>query len=292
MRILVLGGTGYLGSKIVFRMIQEGYDIYCTRRPTSDTWRLGSISDQIKWVSARIEDISVLLSEIQFDAIFNFACNYGRGIVDEIDVIRANAVFPLEVMSIATAKGIKRIYNVGTGLPQYTNIYSLSKNILDDFGRLYSTNRGITYCSFKLEMFYGIDEPSDRFLPSVIKKMIKGETVEVSSGEQHRDIIYIDDVVNALMIILGSELNGFNIIPIGTGTGPSIGELVDYIWKLTGNKSVVKKGAYNARSNEPDCTADINIIKRYCEWNPLEWKEGIEKMVRGIMEEEEVGVDL
>lgn len=131
-------------------------------------------------------------------------------------------------------------------------------------------------------MYYGFDEPQDRFIPAIIRKMICGDIVNTTYGTQLRDIIAVEDVVNLIVEIIYRQLRGFNSIDIGTGTAPAISELVDFIWEKTGRKSVVNKGAIPMRPNEPNCIADMSIVHRILDYKPIYWKDGINKMIDDI----------
>ena len=131
-------------------------------------------------------------------------------------------------------------------------------------------------------MFYGSEEPDDRFLPTVIRKMINGEEVSITLGTQKRDIIFSEDVASAVLKIISADLKGYNEIPVGTGISPSISEIVNYIWEETGRKSKVNYGAIPMRPNEPDCVADITKIQKICDWHPMHWKAGIKRMISEI----------
>ena len=131
-------------------------------------------------------------------------------------------------------------------------------------------------------MYYGSDEPQDRFIPSTISKMISGDVVNTTYGTQLRDIIAVDDVVNLIIGVIDREFSGFNSIDIGTGIAPSISELIDFIWEKTEKKSIVNKGAVPMRLNEPDCIADRSEVLRILNYKPIYWKDGISKMIDEI----------
>ena len=154
--------------------------------------------------------------------------------------------------------------------------------MFSEFGRFYVEKYGIDFMNLQLEMMYGADEPKNRFLPSVIHNMVKGSDVNTTIGTQHRDIIAVDDVVKAIMLIFESDLHGYQDISIGTGVAPTISEVIDYIWNETDRKSQVNKGAYAMRPDEPDCKADISKIQAIGDWKPLNWRDGIRQMIRQI----------
>ena len=262
-------------------LLEEGHDVFCFRRDTSDMSRVEDIKDQVTWFSVA-DDILNSMQKSSIDYVINMACSYGKATVSDETVIESNLSFPLRILTYAVKAGVKFFITMGTGLPDDFNIYSFSKMTLNDYGRYYSNKSGISYICLKTEMFYGPDEPSDRFFPSIIRKMINGEEVDVTKGTQKRDIISSDDVVKAIMMTIYSDLSGYVEIPVGTGDCPVIADVVDYIWNETGRKSKVNYGAVPMRPFEPDCVADVTRIRQLGEWEPVLWKNGITAMINEL----------
>lgn len=280
MTVLVLGGNGYLGSKVTRELIKAGNTVVCTKRVSSDTTRLDDLSKQIKWIPASIDGIESASQYMNFDYVLNMVCNYGRTNVLYDEVIEANIEYPLKALNTVVEHGTKKYLTIGTGLPDELNMYSFSKKMFSEFGRFYVEKHNVTFSSLLLEMFYGADEPKDRFLPSTILKMIKGEVVKTTVGTQKRDIIAAEDIVKAILLVVNSNIQGYNEIPVGTGVAPTIYEIVDYIWETTGKKSDIVRGAIPMRKDEPDCVADTTLLKKLGEWNPIPWKIGIYNMIK------------
>lgn len=280
MNILVLGGNGYLGTKIVNMLAEEGHTVYCTIR--DEKIRELYSGNNIKGITPDYKELNGYFKNVHFDLIFNAACNYGRSEVIYGDVIEANIEFPLKVLDSAVANGVKNYITIGTGLPDRLNMYSYSKKMFSEFGRFYVEKKFINFINMKLEMFYGYDEPADRFIPSTIRKMLRGDVVNVTAGTQHRDIICIDDILKAIKAVIYSQLKGYHEVFVGTGVAPTISELIDYMWEKSGKKSIVNKGAIPMRPNEPDCVADTSVLCSLTEWNPIYWKDGIGNMIDRI----------
>lgn len=276
---LILGGNGYLGSKIVHSLIGEGNTIVCTKREKSNLSRVADIKNKIIWVQASVDAIDAALQYTSFDYVLNMACNYGRSNVLYDSVIEANIEFPLKVLNKAVESGTKNFLTIGTGLPEEFNMYSFSKKVYGSFGQFYVDKHGVNFMNLKLEMIYGADEPEDRFLSSVVRKMLNGEDIETTLGTQKRDIIAVSDVIKAILLIINSDINGYHEISVGTGISPSISEIVDFIWEETGRKSKVSKGAIPMRKGEPDCIADTTFLQSLGTWNPVDWQTGIREMV-------------
>ncbi len=290
MKILILGGNGYLGSKLTHSLLNgsSGCSVVCTQRTSTVNKRLNDIRDRIRIIPSSTDAISTLLQYEKIDAVINLICNYSRSNLLYDSVLEANIEFPLNVLNLITECGVKRFITIGTSLPMNLNMYSFSKKMLGEFGKYYAEKHGVSFTDIRLEMFYGSDEPKDRFIPGLISKMIAGEPVDVTVGTQKRDIIAVEDVVRALCIIMRAELPGYQEIPVGTGIAPTVSELIDYIWELTGKRSVVNKGAVPLRPNEPDCIAELSMLRQICDWQPVMWQDGIRSMVETMKKETEL----
>ena len=282
MNILILGGNGYLGSRIVKKFLDEGHMLTCTKRRKSDLSRLENVKDKIHFIPASVDAVDAALRYEKPDFILNMACSYEQAGGLYKDIIESNMEFPLHVLDSAAGYGIKKYITMGTGLPSGFNMYSFSKKMLSEFGSFYAEQYHMDFYNMKLEMFYGPDEPEGRFIPDLIDAMLDGREVNVTEGTQHRDIISVDDVVNAVFLVLYSPLKGYHEIPVGTGTAPAVSEIVDFIWENTGKKSKINRGSMQKRRNEPDCVADTLLLKEMGGWNPVYWKDGIHIMINEI----------
>lgn len=213
MNMLILGANGYLGSKVVHALNHRGVSLVCTKREKSSLVRLSDLLDdkRIKFIPATVEAIESALQYTYFDWVLNIACNYGRcnGLYDS--VVESNIEFPLKVLDKAVEYGTGKFLTIGTGLPDRFNMYSFSKKMFSEFGKFYAEKHKIDFYNMKLEMFYGSDEPRERFIPSLIYDMLLGNEVNVTVGTQHRDIISVDDVEDAILKIIDGKISGGGI---------------------------------------------------------------------------------
>ena len=283
MNILILGGNGYLGSKVASRMCTK-HNVVCTKRTECNIERIKDFMEKITWIPSTADAIEAAMQYTSFDIIINMVSNYGRSDALYSNVLEANLEFPLRVLNKGCEHSVKKFITIGTGLPDEFNMYSFSKKQLAEFGRYYARKEKINFCNLKLEMFYGEDEPLDRFIPNTIVKMIKGEPVYTTFGTQRRDIICVEDVLTAIEIVVNTQLEGYHDIPVGTGIAPTIASVIDFIHVKTGCRSIVSKGAYPMRNNEPDCVADVSLLNSIGDFRPVFWQDGIENMINKITE--------
>lgn len=281
-RVLFVGGTGYLGRKIIAKMLDVGYQITCTYVEGENVKEI--FSKDINSIRCEFDIIKDELERTQYDWIINCAALYEKNDTKVYDIVYANSILGMSLLSLACDYNVKNVLTIDTSLPEQVNMYSFTKKKVSDLGKFLCQKYDINVSNVMPEMFYGLDEPINRFIPSSIKKMKLGECLELTKGKQIRDIIHISDVVNILTKIVEKEPKGYNDIPIGTGCGVSVYEIITYIHKCLNSQSVLKFGAIPERKHEPDCVADItklrSIIGVY-EYK-YDWKTGLNEAIKGI----------
>ena len=172
-------------------------------------------------------------------------------------------------------------FTIGTGLPDTLNAYAMSKAKFAQVLSWYADQcrqKGtpITVCNVELENFYGEDEPTDRFLPGTVAKLKRNEKILLTAGTQVRDFVYVEDVLTNLMAVMDSEnLPEYLDLPLGSGEGVSIRDLITYLKELVKSDSELCFGAVPSRMNEPDSVADRQKMEQYGLTVRYGWKDGM-----------------
>lgn len=282
MKIVILGATGYLGSKLAKVLIQEGHQVLVLKRTESSMENLINIQNEVQMCN--LADIERVLVNDPFDCFINTACRYPRNAEDEIDIYQANLWAPLQIFLACLKGGIKKYVTMGTGLPSDFNAYSVSKQKFSEICQWYGKRQHdmgqpIQICNIELENFYGEDEPTDRFIPDTIHKLKNNERILLTEGDQKRDIIYIGDVVKSIVkIVENPQLPEYLELPLGTGEAVSIKEMVEYLKGILGSESELCFGAIKKRMYEPDSVADCTMMKQLGIEVKYNWKDGLKKI--------------
>lgn len=279
MRVMVLGASGYLGRKLIQNLRTAGHDITGVYRKISAGMESGSIQ-------ADIQEIQRELLNKKYDWVINCVAVYESKDILLHDVVDANMIYSLQVLNCAVECGVNKFLTIDTSLPQDFNLYSFTKKQFAKFGEFYAQKYGITFVNILLEMFYGEDEPAGRFLVRCCRSMFKGEELLLTAGTQKRDIIYISDVCDAIMLVLESAISGFCNVPLGSGEAVSVRTILEYMHQIIDSNSLLRFGAIPARKNEPDCVADLTVLKRIGFQPKYLWKEGIGHLCHQIGSEE------
>lgn len=269
MNILFLGATGYLGSHLL-SIINKDNRIFTVSRKKTDR-------KEENIFNYPLENYVQVLKEHRIDKMINCIGVYQKENNEKI--LEGNLMYPLQVIDKAVEFGVKNIVNINTSLPEELNLYSFTKKELGRFGRFYSQQYDINFYNLLVEMFYGPDEPKERFFPSIINRMIKGDDIELTEGRQIRDIIRVEDVCEAVRTVMESSLKGYYDIPVGTGEGHSVRETVELLHQQIKSHSRLFFGAVPMRQNEPDCIADISLLSKLGFSPAFTWRRGLEDMV-------------
>lgn len=283
MNILLLGGTGYLASQLIPMLdsLEPVERLICTKRAKSfHTANL--LSEKTSFIQADYESIEHCMRSIHFDWIINMVCSYSHDTLLYNNVIESNLTLPLRILNFAALYEVPNYMTIGTGLPDDFNMYSFSKSLFADCGKFFASKHQISFYNLKLEMFYGIHEPKDRFLPMCMDKLHHNEPLLLTLGTQKRDIIYVKDICGVVIHILTKKSDASNKywqIPVGTGAGPSLREIVEYLKKIMASRSELHFGAVPMRPNEPDCIADISMIKKIGYTLRYSWQDGLRELV-------------
>jgi len=228
LRILLTGATGFLGSHLLEKLLDDHHEVVILKRTTSDTWRIRHRLDKITSFNVDVEPIEAAFVEKQLDAVIHTACHYGRNQDSMSQVIDSNLMFGVKVLEMAIKYNTGTFFNTGTLLPHYLNTYSLSKKQFSEW--LKQSSNKIRAVTLKLEHMYGPKDDKTKFVPWLLDKMIRSdEEIKLTKGEQLRDFIHIDDVVAAYMILLNSadSLPPYAEFDVGTAQPMTIRHFVE-----------------------------------------------------------------
>jgi CDP-paratose synthetase len=276
--ILISGANGYLGSRLIER-IHDRYRIIGLEK-SNDTFRLNKFLDSIELVDLSRQSLDDIFNE-EIDLIIHTATQYGRNGESPDEMILSNVLFPLSLLRNGIRKNVKCFLNLDTTLVRQTSQYALTKKQFTDWLLFYSNQ--IHVINLQLGHFYGPGFNSTNFISIMVNKMLQNEPgIDLSPGEQKRDFLFIDDVIDLLVQIIRDFRNfsGFQEYRVSSGKTYSIREVVELIHDLTGSRSVLNFGKIPYRPHEDmQSEADFQINK-VMNWEPkVDFHEGIRRVI-------------
>jgi CDP-paratose synthetase len=282
-KILLTGATGFLGSHLLFTLINRGYEVVVLKRSSSDTWRIQHLAN--KYVSFDVDNqpLENVFQEQHFNFVIHTACHYGRDGSSLSEIVDSNLIFGLNLLEAAVRNKVDTFINTGTLLPRELNSYSLSKNQFVDWLKQQSAK--IQVINLRLEHMYGPKDAPTKFIAWLVMKLKQNKAeIKLTSGLQKRDFIYIDDVVSAFLCILENvnNVNGYSEYEVGTGEAIEVKTFVENLKqvyeKMNGETTAhLNFGAVPYREGEVMLFQVNNQPLRNLGWKPrVSLQQGLE----------------
>ena len=283
MRILLTGATGYLGSRLCKQLSDEGFTVIALHLNHLEKIQLPVDESRVEKVYLSDVSVDEIIHHSKIDGVIHTATLYGRTQESVIDMIQANVIFPVSIMSACEKYNVGFFVNTSSILNKNINAYSLTKShVVDWMEQFKGRIKMIDMC---LDHFYGPNDSTIKFVSRMIANLAQNvPEIDLTEGNQTRDFIYIDDVVSAYMTVLRhvTELpsDKINHFEVGTNVRTSIKELMLKIKKLTRSSSRLNFGAVPFRENEVlEYEVDTRALRRLG-WTPrISLDDGLKKTI-------------
>lgn len=286
MDFLVTGGAGFIGSHLVEHLISYGHDVtVIDNLHTGNKENLKHVINQIEFVSGDIKDHELLRKLFKNkNGIFHEAAlaSVQESFTKQKEYHDVNVNGTENILKLAKEFGIKvvyasssSVYGNPTKIPikedaerKPINPYARTK-LEDEYLAEKYAKMGVSVVGFRYFNVYG--ERQSNEYAGVIKLFLERIQQQKSplvngDGLQTRDFVYVDDVVNANILAMKSQLRqGF--INIGSGNSISILELAKTVIKSSGLPlEPIHKPSLEGDVRETK--ADITLAKKLLSWEP------------------------
>ncbi len=246
MKILVTGGAGFIGSNLVFTLVEKGHEITVV-----DNLISGNMKNLDGFAGEFIEgDVSAplvigKLKGRKFDVVFHEAAITDTTFSDDAEMLRANVEGYKNILCLAAKSNAALVYassaaTYGRGAspmredqkPEPLNAYAVSKKMMDDITKEELKQGALSIIGLRYFNVYGPRETfkgkSSSMMYQLYLTMKAGSRPRIFKyGEQERDFIYVKDVVSANLRAMEKTLSGASgIFNVGTGRSESFNKMV------------------------------------------------------------------
>ena len=165
--------------------------------------------------------------------------------------------------------------------------YGVSKLAVTQFIKTFSRSTGFPGVVLRPSVVYGPEQATHMFLPAMIEALVFGNRFDLTAGDQTRDYIYIDDLVEAILMALDSQktLSG-DVMNISSANPVKIKDLALLTAELIGphSQSLLNFGAKDYRYGEAmDYWANYDLAKNILHWQPkISLREGLLRMIHSV----------
>ena len=279
--ILVVGGTGFLGYHLSKKCLKLGWKVtsLSTKKPKKKRFL-----KNVKYIICDISKTNSLKKIPKKN--FKFIVNFG-GHVDHSNIKKTfNSHFNgvVNLSNFFLKKRLQSFIQIGSGgeygkkkSPHRENNLSEKIPISNYYkAKFLATNYHLKLFKkfnfpvtiLRLYQVYGPKQDLNRLIPIIIDGCLRDKKFPCSDGTQLRDFIYVDDVINAIVMSLRNKKTNGEILNIGTGKPKKIKNIINFI------RDKIKKGdpifgKIKLRKDESLITfPSISKIKKYMKWTP------------------------
>lgn len=233
MRVLLTGGTGFIGKDLLKKLENKKYDILvCSRK-------LYRNSLNIKFTKQDIgKKLNHTIVNFKPEIVIHLAW---QGIPDFslencVENMKKNIFFLNNICGLPNLKkiivsGSCLEYGSHTGLCKESSTYksdsffSYSKNTIREFLQMICREKKIDYVWLRLFYVYGLNQRKKTIISTIIENLINKKNIKIKNPTAKNDYIYIDDVINAIIKSINVR-KAKGIINIGSGKTISVYDLI------------------------------------------------------------------
>jgi len=298
MRILITGAAGFVGCHMLAPLIEREHEVFSLERHRS--WRepLGA-STAGRPVFCDLRDhfaVRQVVRDVQPEAVIHLAAispvSYSYDHPNEI--LEANLIGTVNLAEACLREvpqfrqflfaSSSETYGKGPvpkteETPQNPNSpYSVSKLAAEKYVLYLRDAYRLPATVLRLFNTYGRKDNADFVVERTIVQMLRGHTVRLGAPSPVRDLLYVDDHVNAYLSCLGNEKAIGGIFNFSTGRGVSVSELVGLLASLTGFVGEVAWDTIPRRPLDIDrMIGDSSQAEKILRWRP---RVNLEKSLR------------
>jgi nucleoside-diphosphate-sugar epimerase len=278
-RVLVTGAGGFIGRQCVPKLIARGFEVHAvTSRQQSQqgdgAWRRADLLDP--------DQTDRLLAEVQPEFLLHLAWYAVPGQFwtspENLKWVEAS----LRLFRLFADRGGKRVvaagscaeYDLAQGLCiehgaalRPNSLYGACKKATSELLMAYAAEAGLSAAWARVFFVYGPFEDPRRLVPSVITALLEDRQALCSHGRQIRDFLHVEDLADALVTLLESDVSG--AINIGSGEEVTLQEIIHCIADELHKREFVRLGALASDPEEPlKIVADTRRLHSELCWRP------------------------
>ncbi len=294
-RVLVTGGTGYIGSALAAKLSAESAHVAILSRSFLNVeWLEQEAYKHIERIEGSVLDVSLLESLVgRFDVIFNLAGNakHIRSNAAPFDDLDINCRAPLILLEACRTQnphakivfsssrlvyGKMLINPISEDHPvNPTGFYGIHKRAAESYHDFYFRVHGIPTTVLRLTNVYGENKlgVTTGSIPDLfMQKALQNGCLTIhDNGAQLRDYIHLDDAINALLMAGASEKTAGGVYNVGSGISVPFKRMAECIVSIAGSGTI----EYTARPKEyefdesGDFVMDISRFSNATVWKPM-----------------------
>lgn len=301
-KIVVTGGTGFIGQHLLDALVHSGYN------PTAIVRRLEQINDvpaplreHVRWIELDLldqESVSGFIETEKPSVLFHLAGTRGADVeggnaASLCQELNVNAT--VHLLEAANRAGTQRIVIAGSA-EEYGNqsgpfdetsplkpvsVYGKSKAEASRLALEMHERGKCPVVIVRLFTVYGPCQPPGMFVSDAIESAVNNASFSMSEGTQQRDLVFVDDIVTALIACARTPGIEGKVFNLGSGRPIRLLDLAHMIWSVSNSSASLNVGVRARKNDEMQVTwADSSLARQYLGWSPrVDLETGLRAMI-------------
>lgn len=303
--VLITGGVGFIGSNLAHRLVELGADVTVLDSLIPEyggnLFNIADLADRVRVNISDVRDAHSMKHLVQDkDYLFNLAgqSSHMDSMRDPYTDLEINCTAQVSILEACRQHnpGVRIVFASTRqiyGRPDYTpvdeahslkplDVNGVNKMAGERYHLVYNDAFDLWACSLRLTNTYGprmrIKDARQTFLGIWIRCLLEGRPFEVWGGDQLRDLSYVDDTVEALLLAVASNAARGQVFNVGAEKAVPLMELAKLLVELeaTGTYTVREFPVDRRRIDIGDYYADDSLIRSTLGWEPtVTLREGL-----------------
>jgi len=304
MKVLVTGGAGFIGSHLVDRLVQEGHEVIIVDNLVTGKRRNINRAARFYKLDVQSWRLERVFRNERPNVVMHLAAQMDvrKSVEDPMFDAQVNILGTLNVLQQAVKHGVRKVVFSSSGGAIYgeqemypapeshatkpMSPYGLSKLCGEQYLSYFQRSSGLQVVSLRYANVYGPrqDPEGEAGVVAIfIQKMLNNEQAVINgNGRQTRDFVFVEDVVEANLAVMGQDTQGtYNV---GTGVETSINDLFRILIQHTGSTCKEVHGP-GKKGEQARSVIDSTRLRHELSWDPkADLSDGLKKTVEYFRE--------
>lgn len=277
MRILITGGTGFIGRPTVKKLLDNDHKLFLLVRTENHGYprtknisiSKGNLTDMEHWWKEVMEFRPDTALHMAWEGIPNYDYKTSlKNLEYGLELVRRLAEFGCgrivctgSCWEYGKQKGLMKEHDTA----QPVNSFTAAKVSLHNIGRAIARENNTRWTWLRLFYVYGPGQRESSLIPHIIRCLKNDTEPEIKNPDNRNDFVYVEDVAEAITAVITNP-NTEDVYNIGEGKSTSVRYILKRIYKEFGRE--YKEDDVRIKNPDVDFWADIVKIKADTGWEP------------------------